>query len=97
MSNVFAPNRSYLCADAVDPRTKLAAPNLSTLAGLCRFCCLLPEECGHSLAGVWDLLKALGVERSKFKTLSRRKKPQKPSAGNFRIASSVYMNGILPF
>jgi len=57
MSNVFAPNRSYLCADAVDPRIKLAVPNISTLAGLCRFCCLLPEECGHSLAGVWDLLK----------------------------------------
>jgi hypothetical protein len=65
MSNAFAPNRSYLCADSVDPRIKLAAPNLSTLAELCRFCRLLPEECGHSLAGVRDLLKALGVERSK--------------------------------
>src|ERR1700726_4123062 len=43
----------------IDPRTKLAAPNLSTLAGLCRFCCLLPQECGHSLAGVWDPLKVL--------------------------------------
>jgi hypothetical protein len=25
----------------------------------------LSEECGHSLVGVWDLLKVLGVERSK--------------------------------
>jgi hypothetical protein len=51
----------------IDPRIKVGASNLSALAGFCRFCCFLSEEFRHSLAGVWDLLKVLGVKRSKKK------------------------------
>src|SRR5260370_38380372 len=28
----------------IDPRIKVGAPNLSTLAGFCRFCCFLSED-----------------------------------------------------
>src|SRR5271170_13652 len=46
----------------IDPRIKVGAPNISALAGFCRFCCFLSEDGHMALPGMGSANEDLASE-----------------------------------